>query len=226
MDTIREVFRLIFSGDPELVQILTTTLVMSFFSTAVSSLLGFPLGVALGRKKFRGRNALLKITNTLMSLPPVVAGLVVFLLFRSVGPFGRLHLLFTVPVMVVAQVVLITPVVVGMTAAATEDKSAALTETAKGLGLAGTLQVRLLMRECAAQFVSVVLLAFGRSIAEVGAVALVGGNIQHKTRVMTTAIMLNTNMGHFETSLALGIILLLLSLVVNVVARSVQEKLK
>lgn len=226
MDTIREVFRLIFSGDPELVQILTTTLVMSFFSTAVSSLLGFPLGVALGRKKFRGRNALLKITNTLMSLPPVVAGLVVFLLFRSVGPFGRLHLLFTVPVMVVAQVVLITPVVVGMTAAATEDKSAALTETAKGLGLAGALQVRLLMRECAAQFVSVVLLAFGRSIAEVGAVALVGGNIQHKTRVMTTAIMLNTNMGYFETSLALGIILLLLSLAVNVVARSVQEKLK
>ena len=171
---------------------------MSLFSTGISALIGLPFGVFLGRSSFRGKGALLRITNTLMSLPPVVAGLVVFLLFRSIGPFGSLHLLFTVQVMVIAQVILITPIMTGLAASIAGGKAPMLTET--------------------------ILLGFGRSIAEVGAVSLVGGNIQFKTRVMTTAILLETNKGNFKTAVAIGIVLLLLSLVVNSLAGSIQER--
>ena len=218
MDVIREAFHLILSGDAELLQIIRTTLIMSLFSTGISALIGLPFGVFLGRSSFRGKGALLRITNTLMSLPPVVAGLVVFLLFRSIGPFGSLHLLFTVQVMVIAQVILITPIMTGLAASIAGGKAPMLTETAS------PKQDGLLFRECAVEFISVILLGFGRSIAEVGAVSLVGGNIQFKTRVMTTAILLETNKGNFKTAVAIGIVLLLLSLVVNSLAGSIQER--
>lgn len=198
---------------------------MSLFSTGFSTLIGLPLGVAIGKSSFRGKGAVIRITDTLMGLPPVVAGLIVFMLFRSIGPFGQLRMLFTVRVMVVAQVLLITPVVTGLAASAAEDKAKNLSETAAGIGIPRFRQTQLLMKECSSQFVSVILLAFGRSIAEVGAVSLVGGNIQNKTRVMTTAIMLETNKGNFDVAIALGIILLLLSLAVNIIAHIVQRKL-
>ena len=222
MDVIREAFRLILSGDAELLQIIRTTLIMSLFSTGISALIGLPFGVFLGRSSFRGKGAL--ITNTLMSLPPVVAGLVVFLLFRSIGPFGSLHLMFTVQVMVIAQVILITPIMTGLAASIAGGKAPMLTETARGLHLSRAKQDGLLFRECSVEFISVILLGFGRSIAEVGAVSLVGGNIQFKTRVMTTAILLETNKGNFNTAVAIGIVLLLLSLVVNSIAGSIQER--
>lgn len=224
MDVIREAFSLILSGDAELLQIIRTTLIMSLFSTGISALIGLPFGVFLGRSSFRGKGALLRITNTLMSLPPVVAGLVVFLLFRSIGPFGSLHLMFTVQVMVIAQVILITPIMTGLAASIAGGKAPMLTETARGLHLSRAKQDGLLFRECSVEFISVILLGFGRSIAEVGAVSLVGGNIQFKTRVMTTAILLETNKGNFETAVAIGIVLLLLSLVVNSIAGSIQER--
>lgn len=224
MDVIREAFSLLMSGDPELMQIIRTTLLMSLFSTGISALLGLSLGTVLGRSSFRGKGAIIRITNTLMSLPPVVAGLVVFLLFRSVGPFGGMHLLFTVQVMVIAQVILITPVMTGMAASIAGGKAPLLSETARGLGLSRARETGLLLKECMVEFISVILLGFGRSIAEVGAVSLVGGNIQFKTRVMTTAIMLETNKGNFKTAVALGIVLLLLSFVVNLIAATVQEK--
>ena len=226
METLQEAAGLIFSGDKELWQIIGTTLVMSVFSTGISALAGIPLGVLIGKNRFPGKGALLRITNTLMGLPPVLAGLIVFMLFRSIGPFGRLHLMFSVPVMVIAQVLLITPVVTGLCAAAAEERASLLTETAAGLGLSRTKQTLLLLRECAGQFVSVVLMGFGRSIAEVGAVSLVGGNIQFKTRVMTTAILLEANKGDFEKALALGILLMALALLVNVPAYTLREKLK
>ena len=226
METIKEAAALIFGGDRELWQIIATTLVMSVFSTGISALLGIPLGVLIGKNRFPGKGALLRLANTLMGLPPVLAGLIVFMLFRSIGPFGKLHLLFSVPVMVIAQVLLITPVVTGLCAAAAEERAAMLTETAAGLGLSRPKQPALLLRECAGQFVSVVLMGFGRSIAEVGAVSLVGGNIQFKTRVMTTAILLEANKGDFQKALALGILLMALALLVNVPAYTLREKLK
>ena len=217
---------MIFGGDEELRQIILTTLVMSFFSTGISAILGIPLGTALGRSKFRGKGIIMRILNTLMSLPPVVAGLAVFMIFRSTGPLGYMHLMFSVAIMVIAQVVLITPVICGLSAAAAEEKAALLTETAVGMGLSKAKQTRLLIKECAGQFVSVILMGFGRSIAEVGAVSMVGGNIQFKTRVMTTAIMLETNKGEFEKALALGIILLFISFAVNIAAYTLKEKIK
>ena len=226
MDFIKEAFTLIFSGDAELWQIIGTTLLMSVFSTGISAVLGISFGVMIGKNSFPGKGLLLRITNTLMGLPPVVAGLLVFILFRGVGPFGNLHLMFSVPIMVIAQVLLITPVITGLSASAAGARSAAIVETARGIGLSGFRQTLLLVRECGAQFISIILMGFGRSIAEVGAVSLVGGNIQYKTRVMTTAILLESNKGNFQKALALGIILLLLSLLVNVPAYRAQEKMK
>ncbi len=226
MEYVKEAISLILSGDRELMQIIGTTLVMSLFSTGISALLGIPLGVALGKSGFRGKSLILRLINTLMGLPPVLAGLIVFMLFRSVGPFGRLKLMFSVPVMVIAQVLLITPVVAGLSASAAEERAALLTETALGLGVPRFRRTQLLLRECAGQFISVALMGFGRSIAEVGAVSLVGGNIQYKTRVMTTAILLEANKGDFTKALALGILLMLLALLVNVPAYTLREKLK
>ena len=226
MELFKEALSLILSGDKELFQIIGTTLTMSVFSTSVSALLGIPLGVLIGKNRFPGKSALLRVTNTMMALPPVVAGLIVFMLFRGVGPFGSLHLMFRVPIMVIAQVLLITPVVTGLSAAAAGERSAQISETAKGLGLSGAKQIRLLIGECAPQFISITLMGFGRSIAEVGAVSLVGGNIQYKTRVMTTAILLESNKGNFNKAFALGVILMLISLLVNIPAYSVQEKIR
>ena len=226
MDSFQQAFSLILHADQELLQILLTTLIMSVFSTGISAGLGIPVGVLLGKRRFPGRGVLLRITNTMMGLPPVLAGLLVFIFFRSVGPFGSLHLMFTVPVMVIAQVLLITPVVIGLSASAAQNTYNAMQETAFGLLISAPRQTLLLLRECRGSFISIILMAFGRSIAEVGAVSLVGGNIQFKTRVMTTAILLEANKGDFSKALALGIILMLLALLVNIPAYTLQEKWK
>lgn len=218
MELLKQAAELVISGDKELFGIIGTTLLMAFFSTGISSLLGIPLGTFIGRADFRGKNILLKVLSTLMSLPPVVAGLIVFMLFRSVGPLGSFRLMFTVPIMVIAQVVLITPVITYLSASSVGEKSAALTETAKGIGLSGAKQLCLLISEFSGQLAGIVLMGFGRSIAEVGAVSLVGGNIQFKTRVMTTAILLEANKGNFQKALALGILLMAISFIVNFIA--------
>ena len=206
------------SMDRELLQILAVTLRMSFFSTLISCLVGLPLGVLIESGQFKGRGLVKKTVNTLMGLPPVVAGLIVYMLFTKYGPFGRLGLLFTVEVMVIAQCILIIPIVSSITASVVSTNLTAVSQTAKGLGLSKAKTLWLLLNENKYALVSVVLTAFSRSIAEVGAVSLVGGNIQWKTRVMTTAIMLETNKGNFSFALALGCVLLLISLVVNILA--------
>lgn len=218
MAEINEAIELLIGKDREIIQILSVTLRMSFFSTLVSCLVGMPIGVALGRSSFKGKRTIKRITGTLMGLPPVVAGLIVYMLFTKYGPFGSLGLLFTVEVMVIAQCMLIIPVVINLTESMTAINAKRLTETAKGLNFSKLKTSLLLLSENKQSLLSVVLTAFGRSIAEVGAVSLVGGNIQWKTRVMTTAIMLETNKGNFSFALALGIILLLISFVVNILA--------
>lgn len=206
------------SFDREILQIIGVTLRMSFFSTSISCLIGMPVGVLLTSSNFKGKRAVERIVNTLMGLPPVVAGLIVYMLFTKYGIFGSFGLLFTVEIMVIAQCILITPVVISLTHSVSLVNSKSLIETSKGLGLSRFKTNALLLSQNKASLFSVVLTAFGRSIAEVGAVNLVGGNIQWKTRVMTTAIMLETNKGKFSFALALGIILLLISFAVNFTA--------
>lgn len=218
MDKIAEAFELILSMDREILQIIGVTLRMSFFSTSISCLIGMPLGVLLTSTSFKGKRTVKKIINTLMGLPPVVAGLIVYMLFTKYGIFGSLGLLFTVEVMVIAQCLLITPVVISLTSSVCSVSSKNLIETARGLNFSKLRTMGLFLSQNRASLLSVVLTAFGRSIAEVGAVSLVGGNIQWKTRVMTTAIMLETNKGKFTFALALGMILLVISFAVNILA--------
>ena len=206
------------SMDRELLQILAVTLRMSFFSTLISCVIGMPLGVMIESGRFKGRRLIKKGLHTLMGLPPVVAGLVVYMLFTKYGPFGRLGLLFTVEVMVIAQCMLIIPIVSSLTCSVVSTNLSPVIQTAKGLDLTKRKTLSLLLNENKYALLSVVLTAFSRSIAEVGAVSLVGGNIQWKTRVMTTAIMLETNKGNFSFALALGCVLLLISLIVNILA--------
>ena len=226
MDSFRQAFDLLFSLDRELLQILGVTMRMSFFSTAISCLIGLPLGALIGTKSFKGKSFLKKLIHTLMGLPPVVAGLFVYTLFTHYGPFGELNLLFTVKIMVIAQVILITPIVTGLSSSFIESTSKPIIETARGLDLNNLKIVGLCLSEGRTSLVSIVLTAFGRSIAEVGAVSIVGGNIQWKTRVMTTAIMLETNKGKFSFALALGIVLLLIAFVVNALASFIVKEAK
>ena len=216
---------LILSGDMELMNILSVTANMSLRSSVIALLLGVPLGILLGSARFRGRGVLLVVNRTLMGMPPVVCGLLFYLLFSGVGPLRHMRMLFTVDVMVLAQVVLITPIVIGNMETYVSGIAPSLRETVRGLGLGPGKHFLLLANECVYQIFSAYLLAFARSIAEVGAVSMVGGAIAWKTNVMTTAIMQYTNRGDFSLGIALGMILLGVSLIVNVVISLMQRRL-
>lgn len=222
---ISTAIELIVSADPELCNILTVTARMSLASSLLALLAGLPLGIWLGSCSFRGRSALLVLNRTLMGLPPVVCGLLFYMLFSGVGPFGRYKLLFTVDIMVMAQVLLITPIVAGNMESYVSDLAPTVRENARGLGLSPFKTLLLLANECVYQIFSVYLLAFARAIAEVGAVSMVGGAIAWKTNVMTTAIMQYTNRGNFSLGIALGLILLGASLLVNAGISLLQRRL-
>lgn len=224
MDFFLDALGLLFGSSNALREIIGVTLQMSLCSTSIAVLIGAPLGVLIGSRAFPGKKYIVRLTQTLMGLPPVVAGLIVFLLLSRSGPLGSLHLLYTVKAMVIAQVVLLTPIVCGLTIAIASVRAPSLIETCRGFGLSRRREVWLLLYESRVQLISVLMMAFGRAIAEVGAVQIVGGNIQYKTRVMTTAIMLETNKGNFELAIALGVVLLLISLVVNTLAQILQEE--
>ena len=223
--SILKAIELILSMDAELLNILSVTAQMSLQSSVLALLIGLPIGIWLGACKFPGRNVLLVTNRTLMGMPPVVCGLVFYMLFSGVGPFRHLRLLFTVDIMILAQVVLITPIVVGTMESYIAGIAPSVRETAKGLGLGGFKTFGLLCNECVYQIISAYLLAFSRSIAEVGAVSMVGGAIAWKTNVMTTAIMQYTNRGSFTLGVALGIILLTISLIVNILISLLQRRL-
>ena len=222
---IAKALELILSRNGELINILEVTAKMSLKSSVLALLLGLPIGIWLGACRFPGRNALLVANRTLMGMPPVVCGLLFYMLFSGVGPFRHLKLLFTVEIMVIAQVVLITPIVVGNMETYVSGIAPAVRETARGLGFGVFKTFRLLCNECVYPIISAYLLAFARSIAEVGAVSMVGGAIAWKTNVMTTAIMQHTNRGNFSLGIALGIILLTISLLVNIIISLLQRRL-
>ena len=223
--SVIKAIELILSANAELLNILSVTARMSLMSSVVALLIGVPLGIWLGSCKFPGRNVLLVANRTLMGMPPVVCGLLFYMLFSGVGPFRHLRLLFTVDIMVMAQIVLITPIVVGNMESYVSGIAPAVRQTAKGLRLGSVKTFLLLGNECVYQIFSVYLLAFARSIAEVGAVSMVGGAIAWKTNVMTTAIMQHTNQGNFTLGVALGIILLTISLIVNIAVTLMQRRM-
>ena len=216
---------LILSADAELMNILSVTAKMSLQSSILALLIGLPLGIWLGACKFPGRNVLLVANRTLQGMPPVVCGLLFYMLFSGVGPLRHMKLLFMVDIMIMAQIVLITPIVVGTMETYVSGVAPAVRETARGLGLGSFRTFLLLCNECVYQIISAYLLAFARSIAEVGAVSMVGGAISWKTNVMTTAIMQYTNRGNFTLGVALGIILLTTSLMVNILISLLQRRL-
>jgi len=225
MEYFIEAVKLLFSGTSgDLREIIGVTLQMSLCSTSISVLIGMPLGVLLGSRSFPGKRYILRIVQTLMGLPPVVAGLIVFLLLSRSGPFGEYKLLYSVSAMVIAQVVLLTPIVCGLTQSIASVRAPHLLETTRGFGMPRYKEIGLILSESRIQLISVLMMAFGRAIAEVGAVQIVGGNVLHKTRVMTTAIMMETNKGNFQFAIALGIVLLLISLIVNTFAQMLQEE--
>ncbi len=222
---LEQAVALVLSGDGLLLNIISVTLRMSIPSSVISLLLGVPLGTLLAFCAFRGRGALVVVNRTLMGLPPVVCGLLCYMLFSGVGPFRHFRLMYTIPLMIIAQVILITPIVIGSMESFAQRIAPAVRETARGLGLSRRRAFLLLVNESRYQIFSAYLLAFSRAIAEVGAVSMVGGAIAYKTNVMTTAIMNYTNMGNFTLGVALGLILLAMSLVLNLAVSLLQGRL-
>jgi tungstate transport system permease protein len=215
--------RLLLSRDPELVAIVRLSLRVSGSALVLAALFGLPLGAALGIARFPGRRAVVAFSNALLGLPAVVVGLVVYLLLSRAGPLGTLALLFTPTAMVLAQTVLITPLVIALTRQVIEDLHAEYGEQLRALGAGPLRAVPTLLYEGRLALATVLLAGFGRAIAEVGTVLIVGGNIAHVTRVMTTAIALETSRGELALALGLGILLLGLSLAVSVAAEGVRE---
>lgn len=221
-----EAAALLFSGDRQLGIIIATTLRMVLTSSVIALLLGAPLGVLLGNCRARCKGCLVTANRTLMGLPPVVVGLVCYMLFSGVGPLRHLRLLYTVQGMVIAQIILLTPLIIGSMESHVSTVAPDIRETVRGLGLGGGMELLLLLNESRYQLISAYLLGLGRAFAEVGAVSMVGGAIAYKTNVMTTAIMNYTNMGNFTTALALGMILLGIALLLNAAAALLQWRLR
>ncbi|MCY4420443.1 MAG: ABC transporter permease [Gammaproteobacteria bacterium] len=207
--------QLILNLDPNLIEIVALSLRVSLTAVLIASLIGLPLGAALALYKFFGRGLLVAILNTFMGLPPVVVGLVVYLILSRSGPLGALGLLFTPTAMVIAQVCLITPIIAALTRQTILDANNEFHAQLRALGAKSLSMMNTLLWETRYSLVTNVFAGFGRAIAEVGAVLIVGGNINHNTRVMTTSIALETSKGNIELALALGMILITLSLIVT-----------
>lgn len=207
--------KLILSGDPVLAEIVALSLYVSFSAVLLSCLIGLPLGAALAVREFRGRQATVVLVNALMGLPPVVVGLLVYLMLSNAGPLGVFQLLYTPAAMIIAQTVLVTPIVAALTRQVIEGLHAEYDEQLRSLGVGPWRALATLLWDGRFALLTVALAGFGRAIAEVGAVIVVGGNIDHVTRVMTTAIALETSKGDLALALALGLILVSLAVAVN-----------
>ena len=208
-------FSLIVSGDAELAEIVLLSLQISLSAVALAALVGMPLGAAVALFRFPGRGALVVVLNALMGLPPVVVGLFVYLMLSRAGPLGELGLLFTPTAMVIAQSILVTPIIAALTRQTVEDLYAEYSEQLRSLGVGPLRAIPTLLWDGRFSLLTAVLAGFGRAAAEVGAVIIVGGNINHVTRVMTTTIALETSKGYLGLALGLGFVLLLIVVAVN-----------
>ncbi|EPC04032.1 ABC transporter permease [Litchfieldella anticariensis FP35 = DSM 16096] len=214
---------LVLSMDPALIDIVLLSLQVSFTAVLIACLLALPLGAALALWAFPGRGVIVVLFNALMGLPPVVAGLTVYLLLSRAGPLGEFGLLFTPSAMVVAQVVLVLPIITALTRQQIEELHHEYREQLTSLGMSKLRRIPTLLWDARFGLITVILAGFGRASAEVGAVMIVGGNIDGVTRVMTTAIVLETAKGDLPLALGLGIVLLTLVAVVNGAAYVVGE---
>lgn len=214
---------LVFSGDADLLTIVGLSLYVSTAATLFACLLGVPLGALLAVTHFPGRKACIVFVNALMGLPPVVVGLVVYLYLSRSGPLGFLGLLYTPTAMIIAQTLLIAPIVIALTRQTLEDLNSEYSEPFRSLGLTRRQIVQALIWEGRYPLLTVGLAGFGRAIAEVGAVMIVGGNIDNLTRVMTTSIALETSRGNLPLALALGLVLVTIALLVNAVVQTIRE---
>ena len=209
--------------DPKLVEIVALSLGVSLTATALAACCGLPLGAAIAVGRFPGRQALTVLLNAMMGLPPVVVGLVVYLLLSRAGPLGAFGILFTPAAMIVAHTILITPIIAALSRQVVADAWAEYREQLTSLG-AGTASAALTLTwDTRFSLATVLLAGFGRAIAEVGAVMIVGGNIDGVTRVMTTTIALETSKGDLPLALGLGIVLIAIVLIVNAAAQLVRE---
>ena len=217
-------FELILHFNAELFGIILLSLKVSGLALVIATMLGLPLGAMLGLKRFPGRNLAISAVNTLMGLPPVVVGLFVYLLLSRKGPLGFLDLLYSPSAMIIAQSILALPIVTALCHTAIVNVDPLIRLAARTLGATQKQETRAVINEARYGIISAIVAAFGRVMAEVGAILIVGGNIAGYTRVMTTTIALETDKGNFELALALGIVLLLLSFMVNAVLHAIQRK--
>jgi len=226
---LAETVRLIVTRDPDLMEIVALTFRVSGVALAFSSLVGIPLGAFLGLKRFTGRRLVISLLYTGMGFPPVVIGLVVYMLLSRSGPLGAIQAdivprLFTPAAMILAQTIISFPLVAGFTMAAVMGVDPQLRQQIVALGATGSQTARTILLEARTGVIVSVIAGFGSIISEVGAVMLVGGNIDHKTRVLTTAIVLETRKGNFELASSLGLILLVLSFIVNLAMMLLQGR--
>ena len=214
---------LILSGDPELVSIVVLSLQISTTAVLLAALIGFPLGAAVVLFNFPGRRLLALLLNAFMGLPPVVVGLLVYLMLSRAGPLGDAGLLFTPTAMVIAQTILATPIIAALTRQSVADLHRGYDEQLRSFGLNRREMLVTLLWEARFSLITALLAGFGRTSAEVGAVLIVRGNINHVTRVMTTTIALETSKGNLSMALGLGLILILLVILINLGAMGVQR---
>lgn len=228
MDAIVAGFRqalvLLMSGDPQVVEITLLSLQVSVTAVLISMVLGMPLGTVLALTRFPGRSLVISAVNAGMGVPPVVAGLAVFLVLARSGPLGDFHLIYTPTAMVVAQVVIATPIVAGLSMAAIQQLPPKLRLQTLGLGASRVQMVWRLLMEARLPLLAAIMAGFGGVISEIGAVLMVGGNILNQTRVLTTATVQMTRMGQLSMAIALSVILMTLIFAVNLVLTWVQQR--
>jgi tungstate transport system permease protein len=214
---------LVLSGDPALYAIVRLSLVVTMSATLLAGLVGLPLGAIVALTRFRGRHAVIVALNGLTGLPPVVVGLLVFLALSQTGPLGFLGLLFTTKAMIIAQAVLITPIIAALTRQVIEDLWGEYRDEFTAMQVSPVRRVGALLRDARFTLVTILLAGFGRAAAEVGAVMIVGGNIDGFTRVMTTSIALETSKGNLPLALGLGLVLIVIVMTVNAIAWAVRQ---
>lgn len=219
-----QAFNLIVHLDQTLFKIIVLSLKVSGSALIISTAIGLPIGALLGLKRFIGRDLAISAVNTLMGLPPVVVGLFVYLLLSRKGPLGFLGLLYSPAAMILAQTILALPIVIALCHSAIVHVDPIIRQAARTLGATPSQEIFAIIHEARYGILSAIIAAFGRVMAEVGAILIVGGNIAGYTRVMTTTIALETDKGNFELALALGIILLALSFAINAALHAIQRK--
>jgi len=223
-DSLAKAIDLLVSFDSEVMNIAGRSLMISAASCTIAALLCLPLGSLIHLSRFRGKRLLVSVIQTFYSFPTVAVGLFVFVLFSRAGPFGGLGLMFTPTLIVIGQVILISPVMLGLTISALRGVDKGVSETAISLGANRYQSMVVTIREARYAIMTAVIMAFSRAISEVGLSLMVGGNIKGYTRTITTAISLETSKGELELAMALGIILIFIALVVNVVLHSLQQR--